>query len=236
MEVEWPTVNICVKVRLNILPTNFTLFIWKRENNPRCPVCNHATESMAHLLNGCKREFGNFYSRRHNRIADYLYEQFKTIDHQYKTYNNKHIDTIIAQHRKGLVLCNNRKPDIPQTDLVTRNIEIIEVTICCDSHFQLARNGKIDKYALLLKFLVQLGFNVKLHVLCFGSLGNITKECGSIVWKICGRDRSKAKNILKWCSISNIVAANYIWRNKKLVVQWNKFCCYCCCCCFSFSL
>ena len=171
----------CVKVRLNIRPTNFTLFIWKRENNPRCSVCNHATESMAHLLNGCKREFGNFYSRRHNRIADYLYGQFKIIDRRYKTYNNKHIDTIIAQHRKRLVLCNNRKPDIPQTDLVTRNIEIIEVTICYDSHFQLARNGKIDKYALLLTFLVQLGFNVKLHVLCFGSLGNIMKECGNIV-------------------------------------------------------
>ena len=74
---------------------------------------------MAHLLNGCQREFGNFYSRRHNRIADYLYEQFKTIDRRYKTYNNKHID-IIARHHERLVLCNNRKPDILLIDPVTR--------------------------------------------------------------------------------------------------------------------
>ena len=111
----------CVKTRLNILPTNFTLFIWNRENNPRCPFCNHATESMAHLLNGCQRELGNFYSRRHKRIADYLYEQFKTIDRQYKTYDNKYIYTIIAQHRERLMLCNNRKPDILRIDPVTRN-------------------------------------------------------------------------------------------------------------------
>ena len=51
---------------------------------------------MAHLLNGCQKEFGNFYSRSYNRIPDYLYELLKTIDRRYKTYNNKHIDTIIA--------------------------------------------------------------------------------------------------------------------------------------------
>ena len=82
--------------------------MWNPKNKPRCPFCNHATKSMAHLLNRCQREFGNFYSRRHNRIADYLYEQFKTTDRRYKTYNNKHIDTIMAQHRERLVLCNNR--------------------------------------------------------------------------------------------------------------------------------
>ena len=175
---------------------------------------------MADLLNGCQREFGNFYSRRHNRIADYLYEQFKTIDRRYKTYNNKYIDTIVAQHRERLVLCNNRKPHIIPIDPVARNIETIEVTICYDLYIQLPGNGKIEKHRPLVNVLIQLGYKVKLHVLCFGSLGNITKGYGSIVRKIC-RDRSKAKNVLKWCLISNIIGANYIWRNivKKLLVR-----------------
>ena len=123
---------------------------------------------MAHLLNGCQREFGNFCSRRHNRIADYLYEQFKTIDRRHKTYNNKHIDTVIAQHRERLVLCNNRKPDLMRLDPVTRNIKVIEVTISYNLYFQLARNGKIEKYTPLINVLVQPGFKVKRHVLCFG--------------------------------------------------------------------
>ena len=77
---------------------------------------------MAHLLNGCQRYFGNFYSRGDNKIADYLYKQFKTIDFRYKTYNNKHIETIIPQHRERLVLCNNRKPDILRINPAAGNI------------------------------------------------------------------------------------------------------------------
>ena len=113
------------------------------EKNPRRPFCKHATESMVHLLNGCQREFGNFYSRRHNRIANYLYEQSKKIDRRHKTYNNKQIDTKIVQHRGRLVSCNNRKPDTLRMNPVTRNIGIIEVTISYDLYFPLARNGKI---------------------------------------------------------------------------------------------
>ena len=45
-----------VKARLNILPTNFTLYIWNRDKDPRCQFCNHCTESMTHLLNGCHAE------------------------------------------------------------------------------------------------------------------------------------------------------------------------------------
>ena len=236
----------CAKARLNILPTNFPLVIWNGENNPICPFWNYATENMAHLLNRCQKEFGNFYSKRLNRIADYLQKQFKTIDCKYKTDNNKHNNTIIAQHRQRLVVMmkncfcgmvgqwkvfslsssqdhcqrslqswisdmpkagfepkqnlrsdlvkwscavvitttpqhHNRKPDILLTDLVWRNIEVIEVTVCHDLYFKLARNGKFENYTLLIYVLAQLGYKVKLHVLCFGSLGNISKDCGSII-------------------------------------------------------
>ena len=161
---------------MNITPTNFTLFIWNRKNNPRCSFCNHATESITHFLSRCQREFSNFYSRRHNNIADYLYEQFKIIDSRYKTNNNKHIDTIINRHRKRLVLCNNQKPDTLQIDPVTRNIEIIEFTACYDLYFQLARNGKIEKHTPFVNVLVQLSYNAKLHVLFFGSLEILRKN------------------------------------------------------------
>ena len=46
-------IKFTVKSRLNILPTNFTLFIWDREKDPKCSLCSHPTESMAHLLNSC---------------------------------------------------------------------------------------------------------------------------------------------------------------------------------------
>ena len=60
----------CDKTRLNILPTNCILYIWNRDSKLRCQFCNHCTESMAYLLNRCHAEFGNFYSKRHNRIVN----------------------------------------------------------------------------------------------------------------------------------------------------------------------
>ena len=89
----------CVKARLNILPKNFTLYIWNRNNDSRCQFSNHCTESVAHLLNGCHTEF---YSKRHNRIVKYLFDQLKFIDRCYRNYNNNNIETIKPEHREVL--------------------------------------------------------------------------------------------------------------------------------------
>ena len=168
---------------------------------------------MAHLLNGCHTEFGNFYSRRHDRIVNYLYDQIKSVDRRYRTYNNKNIETILPENRERLLLSNCRRPDIIRFDSINRNIEIIEITICYDLYFEQARISKKEKYIPLVNALESLGYFVKMYVLCFGSLGNVTKECSKIVHKLC-KNRSKAKDILKWCSISVIIGANYIRRNR----------------------
>ena len=209
----------CVKARLNILPTNFTLYIWNRDNDPRCQFCNQCTESMAHLLNGCQSEFGNFYSKKHNRIVNYLFDQLKFIDRRYRNYSNKNIETIMPEHSEILQLCNARKPDIVCYDPVTKSNDIVEITICHDLYFEQALSGKHEKYLHLLKVLENLGFKVKMHVLCFGSLENVPKICSKMVRNIY-KNREKTKNILKWGSISIIIGANYIWRNraKKLLV------------------
>ena len=209
----------CVKARLNILPTNFTLYIWNGDNGPRCHFCYHCTESMAHLLNGCRAEFGNFYSRRHNRIVNYLSDQLKFVDRRYRNYNNKNIETIMPEHHQILQLCKARKPDIVRYDPVTKSIDIVEITICYDLYFEQALSGKHEKYLHLLNVLENLGLKVKMHVLCFGSLGNVPKACSKMIRKIY-KNRDKAKNILKWCSISIIIGANYIWRHRvrKLLV------------------
>ena len=184
----------CVKARLNILPTNVTLYIWNRNNDPRCQFCNHCIESIARLLNWCHAEFGNFYSKRHNRIINDLFDQLKFIDRRYRNYN-KNIETIMPEHRKVLELCNARKPGIVRYDPVTKSIEIVEITICYDSYFEQAVHGKYEKY----------------------------RHCW-VVRKIY-KNREKAKNILKWCSTSIIIGANYIWRNRvKMLLVWYSNC------------
>ena len=69
-------VIFAIKVRLSILPTNFTLHLWNRDHNSECPFCHRHTESVAHLLNHCN-EFKNFYSRPHDRIVNKIAESIK---------------------------------------------------------------------------------------------------------------------------------------------------------------
>ena len=82
--------------------------------------------------------------------------------------------------------------DIVRYDLITRNIEIIEVKICLDMHFKETGNSKNDVYIPLLNMVQIFGFNFQIHVLCFGSLRNITKECIKSVQKSY-TNRAKAK-------------------------------------------
>ena len=72
---------------------------------------------------------------------------------------------------------------------MTRIIDIIEVSNCYyDYYFQLARNGKIEKYTPLVNVLVQLGYKVKLHALCFGLLEILQKNVVVLFEKYVGID------------------------------------------------
>ena len=84
--------TFCIKARLKILPANFTLYIWNRDNDLTCQLCNYCT---AHFLNGCHAVLGNVYSMRHNRIVNYLFDQLKFIDRRYRNWNYKNIKTIM---------------------------------------------------------------------------------------------------------------------------------------------
>ena len=71
---------------------------------------------MAHLLNGCKETFRNFYSSRHNRIPNYLYDQFRTTNRRSRSYNNKLIEIIFLEQRNYT--------DIQKSDIISVDLEL----------------------------------------------------------------------------------------------------------------
>ena len=98
-------------LRLSLLPTSFTKYIWNRENNPICPLCFRKTESIAHVMNSCK-EFQNFYSRHHDRIVTETCRIIKENRLRDRVYENKLFENIVPELRdvvKGII---HRKPDI----------------------------------------------------------------------------------------------------------------------------
>ena len=198
-----------VKARLNILPTNFTLHIWDRQKDPICPLCRHPSESIAHLLNSCRR-FQNFRSRRHDRLVSKLCEFIKSGQHDCEVHENKMATTIFPALREELQTITHRKPDIIYIDQ-NRNCTIVEVTVCYDLYMSFAYEAKVRIYTPLITLLRQRGYNTKLVVLCFGSLGTVEKSVFKSLMCF-NNDKNVVKSTIKWCSVSVIIMANYIWR------------------------
>ena len=207
------------KARLNILPTHYTTFIWNRENDPYCPFGCQKLESMAHVLNGCTAVFGNFYSRRHNRVVEKVASFLRVCCPCLRIASDKCAETLFPQLRNKLLEIPHRKPDIYVIDEVLKTCSILEVTVCYDKYLENAYEAKINRYESLVECLNRNGYATKLFVLCFGSLGCVKKDIWNHLTKF-SDDKCKIKGILKWISISNIIGSNYIWRHrvKKLCV------------------
>ena len=144
-KIEDSLVKFSIKARLSLLPTNFTLHIWNREHDPLCPFCGNHTESMAHLMNGC-HEFRNFYSRRHNRIADKVEDVISQSNSRLRVFSNKLMETIFTEYREELLLIEHCKPDILVIDHVSRKCTIVEVTVCYDLYLDYAFGEKQRRY------------------------------------------------------------------------------------------
>ena len=202
--------KFCVRARLNIIPTNFNIFIWNRTHDPKCLLCQHKTESTAHVLNGC-RILKNFYSARHNRIVDKICEFVKPLKKRLRCHKDQLINTVIPFVEFNDLI--HRKPDIVLIDLINKTCIIVEITVCYDLYFDQAFNEKVVRYKPLCDILNENGFDTKLIVLCFGSLGSIKKDVWSGL-RYFKPDKDKLKKLLKWCSISCIIGSNYTWRNR----------------------
>ena len=82
-----------------------------------------------------------------------------------------------------------------------------------DLYFDYVFREKLGRYESVCCLLRGHGWNVGLKVMCFGSLGCIKKD----IWRelrSLSVDKLVAKQMLQWCSISNVIMANFIWRHR----------------------
>ena len=120
-------------------------------------------------MNNCAM-LRNFYSARHNRIVDEVYKFLKPLKKRFRYYNDQFINTVIANIDFDNVV--HRRPDIVVIDIINKSSILVEITVCYDLYFDQAYKKKIRRYTLLCDVLEGNGYNVKLVVLCFGSLGS----------------------------------------------------------------
>ena len=177
-----------------------------------CPFCRSYTESIAHLINVCQ-EFQNFYNTRHNRIADKSADEIKLHLPRYRVYSNKLADSLFPELQDSLFVLLHGKPDIVVMDRVSKICFIVEIKVCFDLYFEYAYLEKIERYSPLLNILNENRWNVKLFALSFGSIACVEDD----VWKCLRKlnfDKNDSKELMNWCSIPNLIMANFMWRHR----------------------
>ena len=147
-------------------------------------------------------------------IVGKLFDEIKLISSaRKKVYTNKLLETLLPENKEELTVLQHRKPDIVIMDETSRDIIIAEVTVCFDLYFGFSFPAKCDRYQELCDVLRENGWKPSLHVLCFGALGCIKEDVYERLRNI-GFGKAKIKELLAWCSISNIIGANYIWKHR----------------------
>ena len=169
---------------------------------------------MAHLLKGCQRTFGNFYSRRHNRIVKFLGSVLESGRRRRGHVGVEvNCETVFPRLRDELLLLQHHRPDINIFDELSKSCMIYDVTVCFDVYLDLAHETKIARYTPLIECLKRNGYDDCLLVVCFGSLGSVRRDVWRNVRKVVD-DKYAVKDFIRDCSISNLIGANYIWRHR----------------------
>ena len=94
-------VKFTLRARMNQLPCNQVIHMWNKDHEKSCTLCNYRFESVAHLINSC-RKFSDLYSRRHDRVVDAIHMRIEKLDPSWKIFANKMAETIFPELREEL--------------------------------------------------------------------------------------------------------------------------------------
>ena len=133
-------VKFILRARMNQLPCNQVIHMWNKDHDKCCTLCNHHCESIAHLMNSC-RKFSDLYSRRHDRVVDAIHMRIVKLDPSWKVFTNKMAETIFPELREELRTICHRKPDLIMVNTGQKECKIIEVTVCFDMYMEQSYRG-----------------------------------------------------------------------------------------------
>ena len=152
------------------LPHNSNLSLWGRGVPSGCPLCGQK-QTLLYILNHCPvaLELRRF-NHRHDTVLIVISElvranltptQQMITDLPGSTYQ-------YPQH----ISCTDARPDIVVWDDISKNVYLIELTVCLETNFEVARERKVSRYTDLVEEAEQHGYKCEL----------ITVEVGAGVW------------------------------------------------------
>jgi hypothetical protein len=168
-------ISFVIRGRLQLLQCNSLMALYyPKECTRRCSLCNHPTETVSHILNGCK--FQAIYQARHNRLVDLVATHIPDIDCSAKIIN----DTCLTPHMFDAdttnFLTSAKRPDITIINRSTREVFLVAIAVPFDAFIDTCYITKFDKYMPLCLEINSLGYTCRTVVLIFGSLGNVPQK------------------------------------------------------------
>lgn len=203
-----------VKARLLLLECNSRLHTYSPEVPKACDRCGFYTETVSHLLNGC-REHKNSIQNRHNRILALVADAVKDTCHGDEIV----IDSIIRpmhfqqSSEAAFVDITHTRPDICIIKHEAKLCLLVEVAVPFDQFLGDAYSHKFFKYLPLCQKISDMGYQCKVIVLVIGSLGLIHKRFVSGL-QIIGLPKNRAKAIARYCSVSAMIGSLIIWKQR----------------------
>ena len=169
-------------------------------------------------LNGC-HAYKGIYISRHSRIVDLLVKNM--LSYMSRSPVKVFTDTRVSPNMFSLY--NNQvdifqnvtanTPDVVVVDEESGEVTILEVGCAFDYSLEETFLAKTLKYQPLKNEIEHLGYNCKLLVFIFGSLGHVHRLVIRGL-QMAGIPKPKAKALAKFCSISAIIGSRHIWRRR----------------------
>ena len=207
--------SFVVRARLQILQCNSLLHTYYNIGKD-CGQCNFYSETVSHILNGC-RAMQALYQKRHNRIIDMLHKKITTMTiHKESRIIKDSIITPQLFDANSEILnfdAHATRPDIVIINDSEKTAFIIEFSAPFDAFIGKCYSEKFSKYFPLSLEINSLGYHTKIVVLIIGSLGHVHKRFVNGL-KMIGLTNTDSKFTAKFYSTSIIIGSFKIWKQR----------------------
>ena len=182
----------------NTAPTMSYLKKINKTMSTNCPRCNHSPETLHHVLNNCPVALEKgLYTWRHNRVLDDLY---KAATSNFDPPWDVRADLAASAAGDTIphdVLCTPLKPDLTVIQKESKEIFLVELTICWDTGFQQAQTRKLERYQELVAELEEGGWKSTLITLEVGSRGFTGNRTATSLRKLFPKKKTRASLLTK---------------------------------------
>ena len=205
--------NFIIKCRLQLLPCNSLLSLYYPDvHTKHCNNCNHHSETVSHVLNGCTR-FKGMYTDRHNRIVKLITDKISYQNPECHIITDKVLKPNMFESELEAFEVTHKKPDIVSIDHYNRLVIINEISTPYDCHMSKCFENKYNKYTPLAQAIGTLGYNVQTVILLIGSMGSVHKSFVSGLLKN-NISKFEARYLAKFCSVSAQIGSFRVWKKR----------------------